>query len=102
MGKGGCKGLFLVERPGLAAGLRGAAAKGAGEKEGAAVVIFGAAAEIADFAVDGTVGESSPALAVGFVVEGTDLGDQHLAAATVTSGDFATHGKTPFCLLIRL
>jgi len=59
-----------VDRPGFAAALRTAAAQGAGEEEGAAVVVFGAAAEVEEMAVRSASGKGGPAVAVGLAVEG--------------------------------
>jgi hypothetical protein len=73
-----------------------AAAQGAGKKEGAAVVVLGAAAEVPEMAVDDQAGKSCPAVAIGIVVEGADVGEQLAAARSAAGGDFGHHGKTPF------
>jgi hypothetical protein len=47
-------------------------------------------------AVDDQAGESGPAVAIGIVVEGADVGEQLAAARSAAGGDFGNHGKTPF------
>jgi hypothetical protein len=50
-------------------------------------------------AVDDQAGESGPAVAIGIVVEGADVGEWQATARSAAGGDFGHHGKTPFLFI---